>query len=354
MGRQNTRRGLRLVAAAGTRALTRLGASIANKAGAATRSFINRRRAAGTRTASKLLMYRGKKRSTANRVRGSLGGLPSMSQFALSRAPSKRVLAMKRVAVPNYFINSAASQTVNAEGYQNACVWRHQSHDTLSQILAKIPNNTPPQVVKFVVQSCVIELLMTNSSLATQYVDIYDIVRKRDAGYGVNPNDDPTDDPLVAWKQGVSDQSPAPPDMTAWQNVMSKPTDSQLFNTYFKIVKKARVGLVAGATHRHRVNINSNLLVDSELIRRCNGDMAGITCYTVCVINGQPASIKDESGAVVTTATTALDVVWSSRIKYTWVADNQILWSVNDGLSSLVGEQITQPSLGAFVPNAIY
>ena len=202
------------------------------------------------------------------------------------------------------------------------------------------------------------EFLVTNSSLATQYVDIYDIVRKRDTQYsdvsGGVPNN-PTLDPVNAWKWGVSDQIiSAGDDLTAWQNVTSLPTDSRLFNNYFRVVKRTRVGLVAGATHRHRVHMGCNQLLDKETLNRAYGDLRGITTYTMMVINGQPTSIPSVEGdPTVTTAQTQLDVVYSIRAKYTWVADNTVTWYVTDNLSSLTGEQITQPSLGKFVTNQI-
>lgn len=327
-----------------------------NRAGPQTRSIMRKRVAAGTRTASKMLQYRAKKQNLVRKtVRSSMGGLPSFSKFQLANRPNKTVLAMKRVSAPNYYVVNGSEQIVNSEGFQNAGVYTWLGKTDMTTILATVPGaggSYPNAPKRCHVESVVNELLMTNSSLATQYIDIYDIVRKRDAGY-TSGGPGPTGTPLEAWKVGVSDQSPTSPDFTAWQNVSSLPTDSKLFSDYFRIVKRSYVGLVAGATHRHQVILKPNRIIDSELLQRANGDLAGYTVYTLLVINGQPASIKDEAGAIVTTATTALDVVNSRRIKYSYVQDNTNIWNVYDNLSSLVGEVITQPSLGTFVPNAI-
>lgn len=233
---------------AGVRAFSRRnrvrtpGVTVANRAGPSTRSYINARKRAGTRTATKLLMYRKKRSSKYNVVRSSMGGLPSMSQFVLNNKPSKRVAMAKKLGAPNIWITNYGKQIYNQEGFQEALAFTFGGLTDLQTIATKVPDTT--QVVRqFYLQSIVGELMMTNSSLATQYVDIYDIVRKRDVGKGQG-----TSDPFNAWKYGVSDQDPAGPNLTDYQIITSKPTDSRLMNDWFKIVKKSRVGLVAGAT----------------------------------------------------------------------------------------------------------
>lgn len=304
------------------------------------------------------MLGRRKQNMTKQIVPAQQGGLPSFSRFQLTNKPNKTLLAMKRVSAPNYRVTNGANQFVNTEGFQNAGVYTWLGRADMINLLSLVPGagGTYPNAPKRLhVESIVNELLMTNSSLATQYVDIYDIVRKRDAGYttGGQGADSPTSNPYEAWRYGVSDQAPTSPDLTAWQNVSSLPTDSKLFNDYFRVIKRSHIGLVAGATHRHSVILKTNRIIDSALVGRCSGDLAGYAVYTLVVINGQPASIKTEAGAIVTTATTALDVVNSRRFKYSYVQDNAVVWNVTDNLSTLTGELITQPSLGNFVTNSV-
>lgn len=308
--------------------------------------------------AATTMLGRRKQNMTKQIVRAQQGGLPSFSKFQLTNKPNKTLLAMKRVSAPNYRVTNGANQIVNLEGFQNAGVYTWLGRADMVSLLSYVPGaggvypNAPKRLH---VESIVNELLMTNSSLATQYVDIYDIVRKRDAGYSTSGQggDSPTSNPYEAWRYGVSDQTSTSPDLTAWTNVSSLPTDSKLFNDYFRVIKRSHIGLVAGATHRHSVILKTNRIIDSALVGRCSGDLAGYAVYTMVVINGQPASIKTEEGAVVTTATTALDVVNSRRFKYSYVQDNTVIWNVTDNLSTLTGEVITQPSLGNFVSNSI-
>lgn len=301
----------------------------------------------------------GKKRQNLMKtiVAPGRGGLPSFSKFALTNKPNKTLLAMKRVSAPNYRVYNGSEQIVNLEGFQNAGVYAWNDRGDLLAIQALVPAQTttyPFAPNRYHLESMVGELLMTNSSLATQYIDIYDIVQKRDTGYNPGaPGTGPTANPLNAWKYGVSDQSPTAPDLNAWECINSLPTDSKLFNDWFRIIKRSHIGLTAGATHRHSVVLKPNKIVDAELLQRCNGNLAGFTCYSMVVINGQPASVKSEAGAVVTTATTALDVVVARRTKYSYVQDNTTVWNVVDNLQSLVNEQVTQDGLGSFVTNSI-
>ena len=291
-------------------------------------------------------------------VKPQLGGLPSYSKFMLARNPSPRVKAMKRVGAENYYVSNNATQILIQEGYQNAQFYSWQNFADCTNILSKVPGTSPsgPAPKQFVFESTTAEFLMTNSSLATLYVDIYDIVRKRDPGYyagdpSQDPGNNPTRDPQNAWKYGVSDQSTAFPDMAAWQNINSLPTDSRLFRDYFKIVKRSHVALSQGSTHRHHVMLRPNMLVDSELVTRSNGDLTGLATYTMIVAYGQPASVKTDAGAIVTTASGALDIVVAAREKYTYVQDNTVLWNVVDNLSTLAGEQIVSVGAGTIVPN---
>lgn len=304
------------------------------------------RRGAGRRGARVLKPKQNMRKTLAT---PSVGGLPSFSSWFAYNKPSKRVSTMKKVAAPNYWVSNQGLQISNSEGFQAATEFGYNTLAQLQAIMANVPGqNVSPRPSTFVVESVSAEFLMTNSSLATQYVDIYDIVRKRDMGNNTN-----TSAPVEAWQTGISDEIYATPDLTAFTNFNCLPTDARLFNDYFKIIKRTHIGLAAGATHRHHVGLKCNKLIDSEMLIRASGDLAGVACYTMVVINGQPCSIDASGGAVVTTAKTALDVVAAIRVKYTWVADNQVLWSFKDNLSSLTGEVITQPSLGAFVANTI-
>lgn len=322
-----------------------------------TRAPANRlRKYAASKT---MLMYKKRQNLRKNRPLPAMGGVGTFSQFKLINRPSKRVTAIKRTAAENFYVFSQAGQMLVKEGYQSASENGHLDFPQLNAIMAQIPPAAGPSSLtkQYIIESCVSEYLLTNSSLATLYVDIYDVVRKRDPGWSARQNDDgaPTANPVAAWSQGVSDEDVlASPDLTAYKNINSLPTDSRLFRDFFRVVKRTHISLAQGSTHRHHVALAPNRLLDNELLSRANGDLKGLTVYTMICAYGQPASIPGTDGqpATVTTAAGALDIVRTSRVKYSWAVDNNVTWFVSDGLSSLAGEQVVSAGAGTIVDNA--
>lgn len=316
-----------------------------------TRTYIAGRRAAGSKTATKLLRYRKRKNPMARKlVKGAQGGQASFSQWMAVNRPSPKVKTMKRVAASNFYVTNEAAQLVVNEGFQSIGAWSFQSTADLKSIALNVPGGgagiTPRN---FVMESCTGEYLITNSTLATMYIDIYDVVRRRDADLNTSSA---SQNPATAWKIGVDNESAAP-GSSNYKNINSLPTDSTLLKDYFKIVQRSHIGLAQGATHRHRVLLKSNKLLNTNLLdtKETEEDLAGYSVYTMIVAYGQPASIVNEFGTTVTTASGAIDVVKCVRYKYVWVSDTANNFYFTDNLSSLTGEQIVSAGAGQIVPN---
>ena len=83
-------------------------------------------------TATDLLLRRRKRQPMRRQMPApATGGLPSFSKWIMVNRPSKRVLAMKRVAASNYYITNHSVQLVNEEGFQNATVYGFNNIDVL-------------------------------------------------------------------------------------------------------------------------------------------------------------------------------------------------------------------------------
>lgn len=272
------------------------------------------------------------------------GGMPSFSQFKLTKRPSARVATKKKVTAANYYVTNNAYQILANEGFQEIADQPFQSLVDLKQIALNVPNTSGIPPAEYVLESTVGEFMITNSSLATAYVDIYDVIRKRDVGIANNT----TQSPGQAWQSGVADENNG--GILAYRNINSLPTDSRLLKDYFKIVRRTHVGLAQGATHRHSVKLKANELIDTALLKSVSGDIAGVTVYTMISVYGQPASVPE---AGVTTAKIALDIVRTVRYKYTWVADNTNSFVFVDNLITTAGEEVVSAGAGAIVPNAV-
>lgn len=310
------------------------------------------------RTGSKTMLMK-KKRNNLVRRRPipASGGLPSFSKFQLVKRPSPSVKAMKKVTAPNYYITNAATQLVINDGFQNYMDFSYNSLADLQLMAGKTPPNAVPPAVEpykqFVLESSTCEYLMTNSTLATMYVDIYDIVRKRDAN-----QTSASSGPSSAWNNGMTWQSQGV--NTDGTIINSLPTDSATFNEWFKIIKRTHVGLAQGATHRHSVLLKPNHLVDTSIIgvpqagnSNVAGDLAGLTVYTMIVAYGQPISAvsEDPKSTSVTTASGKIDIVKGIRYKYSWCLNNARAYYAVDNLTTLGVEQVVSAGAGAIVPN---
>lgn len=307
-------------------------------------------------TASRTLLSRRPRAKLAIQNVKQTPGLTSHSRFSVYHPPNRQALARKRVGAPNFYVTNSAQQIVALEGFQAVGVTPWQNNTDMSFMLAKVPQGPTVGSVgtrSISLESAQCELLFTNSSLASCFVEVYDIARRRDADKTKSPY---TADPFSAWSQGVSDNQASVTPTGNITNLKSLPFDSQLFKDWFKVCKRTRFELSQGATHRHSVSIKANRIIDEAVLAYADGDMAGITMYTMFVVYGQPASIPGEGGkppSTVTTATIALDVVSSIRYKFTWVSDPAQTQWFQDNLSTLTGEQIASPGLGDLILNKV-
>lgn len=319
----------------------------------ASRGRMASRSSASARIASATLLAQRRRRRTDQQViKGAQGGPSTSSQFELARPASTVVKTIKDAGNPQYYITNGASQIVCTQGFQEQGIFRWQSSGDLTFILGKVPGGGSAGVTnsRYVLESTQGELLITNSSLATAFVEIYDIARKRDANVTTYAW---TADPGYAWNQGIINEEPYGSGHTL-NDINSSPYDSQPFKDFFKVLKKTRVEMPQGALHRHHVSLKLNMLVSGSVLDYVDGDPADYTFYSMIVFKGQPASVKDEGGAVeVTTAKIALDVVASNRYKYTYSEVAPSLHFTTDNLVTLANEQVVSAGAGTIVPNEI-
>lgn len=313
-----------------------------------TRTYVAKRRALGSKTATKLLRYRKRKNPMAKKVvRGAIGGQATFSRWGATNPPNAQLKALKRVGAPNFYVTNDSIQATCAEGFQDYGLSSIMNTNDLKQIASYVtPSGVSALPKRFVLESATSEFMITNSTLATLYVDIYDIVRKRDAEAGLGQ----TYNPGNAWNQGVTDEVGGP---NYYRTLNSLPTDSMLFKEYFKVVQRSHIGLAQGATHKHHVMLKPNKLINTALLntKSVDEDLAGYVVYTMFVVYGQPCSVPG-TPPVVTTASGALDIVKCVRYKYTWISDSTTNWFSTDNLSSIPGEQIVSAGAGQIVANA--
>jgi len=263
--------------------------------------------------------------------------------MVLKSRPSRQVQAMKRIGAPIVRVDQITGQVLSnlqQAGTQDILVVNMYGQDINSFIGAKYPNTyvganeafqQGPR--RYIHENMLSELNMTNSSLTGLEMEIYDIVCKRDVPTnnvilvnGTQQGTLPADSgPAAYWGYGVQAGNGA--QQPFYNYLGSSPYDSQFFRDYFKTLRRTRVFLPQGSTHRHVVNLSPNKLLDETLYNSTvMWGYKGLTVYTMVVMKSVPVSRAlegDFQQAQTTTDRVYVNWVQNRRFKYTWVANDQ-------------------------------
>lgn len=165
--------------------------------------------------------------------------------------------------------------------------------------------------------------------------------------------------PIVAWGLGAlpgSSQSTSATgftDANLWKdtdvtptNLGASPTNSDMFNRFFKVVRRSNLTLPIGGQHKHVVNLSPNrLFKQSEMAE--SSTFANVSVFTLIVHQGVPVVGCNTGGIpLVTTSSSQLSFVQTLRYKWTFTQDAQVNTYVANYLPSSAREyQSIQPSL---------
>lgn len=281
--------------------------------------------------------------NTIQKVYNKGGGVPSTDTFRRVFKADRKALSCKKVGASNYYEVNYPTSLTCTEGFQQAIsAMSYGINNHLQTIMSHVPTastvgtNTTQRYVLCGMNG---ETVIQNSSLATAFVDIYDIALMRDINIL----------PENAWADGMVDSTPSGTPSTA-NFLKAQPQDCQRFKDYFKILKRSQVVLTQGSIHRHFVNLKYNRFIDNELISTIVNNQ-NCAIYTMVNVYGQPATDPVSSGT--TTAQIKLDMVSTARYRYTFVQDNSNSIYQTDNLLSLLHEVVVSVGAGTIVPNAI-
>lgn len=290
-----------------------------------------------------------------------LQGQISSSRFGLSAKVTPQVKALKRVGAPNVKVTQYPYQIQVPFGFQaqgsNVLYPVGDINAMISTITAATTGSK-----RMVLESAQSEITFTNSSNASAEIELYDLVLKHDLSvaptFTVNSLPySPVPFPESYWQQGtlaaegaVGSTTPAPSTF-----IGSTPFDSVLFKDYFKVMKRTKVMLPQGGTHRHHVSLKPSKLIDQFMLSTAGAGiyaLRGLTQYTMITCKGVP--ISDTTLSTPTTASVLLDVIQSVRYKWTWVSDTTSTGYFVDSLSTPAAVNTSVLSLGSglFTPVA--
>lgn len=154
----------------------------------------------------------------------------------------------------------------------------------------------------------------TNQGPNTIQMIIYNCVSKTDRTSGTPAA---FSGPIFDWTTGIAKTAGLTAAEEVKTYVNSKPEDSKLFKSHYKILKKVTVELPSGANHQHTFYHVMNKKIDMMKVDEYDGlawnEMKGVTFWTFVIVKGLPTD-NTNTWAVPTDVTT-------DRCKVIWVGN---------------------------------
>lgn len=291
--------------------------------------------------------FRAKKKKTQLIRLQASGGEVTQSSWMLENPPRASraaiIRAISLVGQSNIYMRQKPLILNAAAGFQNFKSVSHQSISDLLYIRSLI-SGTINQPMRYVLQDYTSELAFTNTTNSSLEIELFDIILRRDLQSQttyVPPSGGPfilNGDPETYWDVGVKVMSGQSPTTTPSNSltVGALPFDSQLFRDFFKVVRRTKVMMSQGASHRHFIHLKANhIVLDSEVNLYGNQTgRAGLTCYTLFVLKGLPQSVGVSNPGTATTSPGQLAIVQQTRYKYTFSQDIQQNGTYDDNLTT--------------------
>jgi len=254
--------------------------------------------------------------------------------------PDTRSRVMKAVGASSYYLKTDNHVLSSfGAGIQNCFTFVNSDQTMLSNMANQMANvlgySTSTQPARFLFENAHHRLTISNNSTAPCVVKCYFIRSKRDTWYpeSANPLDKmqyitplgvsyPWDGtPQGAFDVGLEAEANITPGTTFPSTLVgSVPTESKLFNDFFKIEREVELHLSTGGTHEIEWNRHIDKVCDASVYSNSNYiGVKGLTQWLMTVSVGAPVVIT-AAGAdqhKMTTAQVQLGVVEAQNYRYT-------------------------------------
>lgn len=297
--------------------------------------------------ASSSLSYLSRSTSTAQKIQKGY-----VSQDGTGGSISKTNHGYRKPYLPTSVLNTLApyvdsanaqSQLISTVGLQNfsGILAIQLTSSQLSTMMSRVvPAGATNRMILTKIHS---EMLISNAQTGNVNITLYDWVARRDITTANAQN------PATAWSTGITDESG-----TGATVVGALPFDSQLFNTYYKVVKVTKFLLGAGAVHRHVVDFAPNRFLNQELIQNTTYGIQGLTHGTLVVTSGMPAN-DSVTSTQVRLGSSTINVISSWEAQYKFPQNNSTKIFQTNALSTsfTVQEEIISTGGGGVVQNVV-
>ena len=296
------------------------------------------------RTYKKKSLY-GKPRA---RIEGHASG-GTISTFTPHFRPASRFTQnlMKDVSRYTYSTNFGGTLNSVTPGIQTVTDWSSYSAGRLASfynggamqtmcdlINQNLPTTLNPKnlIMKIFLEEMQCTQLYRNNTNNDIVIDIYDIVARRDQPSGTD-NSSPAYPPVSAWSLGTLDSGG---NVFDYQTAGSKPFQSPLFTTLYKVERITNVCIPTGAFHEHKITHRPNKMWEAGPLQASQlWVYNGLTRFTMVIVKGVPVAEKgDGLLAHATLSTTQLSFVSTTNYVFKFMANNTPFVNNNTNLDS--------------------
>lgn len=269
----------------------------------------------------------------------------SLWSYGTRRRLPFRVRTMKAAGAPDAYIVNGGFNCNVSQGTQRYYGFNSVTQGHLEDICQTAGNQSAFNRV--VLENAIATLSLTNITNTAAEIDIFDVLFKRDVPdqiqvqvgsnlYTVNAGSVPD---MI--NEGINAARTLAPAASGAFTIGTNAWDSQIFKEYCVVVKRTRVNLASGASHRHTQNVNLSKVIAQSVAGSVNMEaFKGYTFATLIRINGAAAYIPTGEEAMLgTPADITCQAVYSLRVKFSFIQDVTSSLTVQD----ILGDNFTAP-----------
>lgn len=166
---------------------------------------------------------------------------------------------------------------------------------------------------------CTLKLYVVAAKRDTWYSATTPMIYNSPNGLNVTWNGEP-DDAFRAGIQAQSDPFESTPGNDDWLNPGMVPTQSSIFNQYFKIEKEIEVELATGGVHQLDLHAHYDKMCDASVYANTPlVGVRGITRFLMATAIGSPVVLAGEPNTM-TTSQVSVGVILTKKYRYTQAA----------------------------------
>jgi hypothetical protein len=289
-----------------------------------------------TRQAKKASHARSKAKKTKRSSSSGVSRLPAIndgvggqhSRFSWKSKTDALTPQLKAMLPPSIYVENGGAQKLCTESRQVAFQLLNLFSPTdINNLLSKY-GTQGTQVAGTGVNRIYLDKVYASVKLANIYltnceVILYDCVARKDL-----PDASITANTDTSWSQGLLDEASGANAVLVPGGI---PFDSQIFNTYWKVMNTTRMTIAAGAIHTHVIEFAPHCMMGSEYATRTAGGYQDLTYSCLMVLKGQPVN-DNTTKTTVTYSVAGVNIIDEVSYHFRFPANNTTQWYKADNL----------------------